>query len=147
MIIWLFLLIYISLFLRSPVSRKHTCVASLVWIGSCSSFYTLRQWLSFKEINRYQEFLLKSQREQSPIKFQSLSLLVIAFAFFVLPSEFMHSFCLFKESLKHRLSRLPISASCGKLSPTTAWTRRFLALLEWLNWIETISNIPDIILL
>lgn len=64
-------------------------------VSELSSFYTLRQWLAFKGINRFQEFLLKSQREQSPIKFQSLSLLVIAFAFFVLPSEFMHSFCLF----------------------------------------------------
>lgn len=34
-------------------------------VSELSSFSTLRQWLAFKAINRFQEFLFKSQREQS----------------------------------------------------------------------------------
>lgn len=130
-------LIHISLFQSSAVSWNvygdclvlHHLSSALLPIPWDSSW--VLKLLTQIAIVPFQQW-----EKNNPLLNSSLLLLASAFlcspplpfAYFVLPSECAHSFCLFHESLKQRLCRVPISSYCGKLSPTAAWNRRFLAL-------------------
>lgn len=132
-------------FIVSEPCSQLRCIQGLLVLHHLSSALLPRPWDSswvLKYLTQIARVHSEQWEENNPLLNSSLFLLASAFlcspplpfACFVFPSEFAHSFCLFQESLKQRLCRVPINSYCGKLSPTAAWNRRFLALPEWLNW-------------
>lgn len=132
-------------FLVSDLCIQPKSIQGVLILHHLSSALLPIRWDSswvLKQLTQIPRVPFEQWEENNPLLNSSLLLLASAFlcspplpfACFVLPSEFPHSYCLFQESLKQRLCRVPISSYCGKLSFTAAWNRRFLALPEWLNW-------------